>query len=84
MIALLAGIGVLAMCLAVIRIVRGPTMTDRVIALDVVVIASAAVLALLAWMHDDTSLLDVVVAMSLVSFIGTAAAAWHVERRDPQ
>jgi multicomponent Na+:H+ antiporter subunit F len=80
---LLAGV-VLAMALAGIRLLRGPTQADRVMALDVMVIAAVAAVALLAWRTGVTALLDAAVAVAMVTFISAVALAWYLEKRgDP-
>jgi multicomponent Na+:H+ antiporter subunit F len=80
---LLAGV-VLAMALAGIRLLRGPTQADRVMALDVMVIAAVAAVALLAWRTEMTALLDAAVAVAMVTFISAVALAWYLEKRgDP-
>lgn len=77
---LLAGV-VLAMALAGVRLLRGPTQSDRVMALDVIVIAAVAAVALLAWRTRIVALLDVAVATAMVTFVSAVALAWYLERR---
>ncbi|WP_428266160.1 monovalent cation/H+ antiporter complex subunit F [Haliangium sp.] len=71
----------LAMALAFLRLVRGPSLADRVVALDVVATAAVAVLIVRAVDHDQPVLLDVAVALALITFVGTVAFASYVERR---
>ena len=79
----LAILGVLAaaMALAVVRLLRGPALADRVMALDVLLMAAVAIAAVAAMRYGQVVLLDVAVAVSLIAFIGTAAASWYLERR---
>ena len=72
---------VLAMAIAVFRLLRGPTQADRVFALDVLVIAAVAVVSLLAWRTGVTAMLDVALAVAMVTFISAVALAWYLERR---
>ena len=71
----------LAMALAGIRLLRGPTRADRVMALDVLTISAVAAVALLAWRTGLTALLDVAVAVAMVTFMGAVALSWYLERR---
>jgi multicomponent Na+:H+ antiporter subunit F len=80
LVTLLSGV-VLAMGLATLRLLRGPTLADRVMALDVLVIAAVGGVALMAWQTDRAVFLDVAVAVAMVTFISAVALAWYLERR---
>lgn len=76
----LSGLAVATM-LAVLRLVRGPSVPDRVISLDLLAqIIVAGIAVGLALTREDTYL-AVLVAVSLLSFVGTATVARFVERR---
>ena len=66
------------------RLVKGPTLPDRVVSVDVITVLAVAVVGLLAVAHDDPDLLDVAVALALVAFLATLAFAWYAERRTEQ
>ncbi len=72
---------VLAMAIATFRLLRGPTQADRVMALDVLVIAAVASVAVFAWRISVTALLDLALAVAMVTFISAVALAWYLERR---
>ena len=72
---------ILAMGLAGIRLLRGPTQADRVMALDVLIISAVAAVALAAWRAGIPAVLDVAVAVAMVTFIGAVALAWYLEKR---
>jgi multicomponent Na+:H+ antiporter subunit F len=71
----------LAMVVAGLRLLLGPTRADRVMAMDVLIISAVAGVALLAWRSGVTALLDVAVAVAMVTFMGAVALAWYLERR---
>lgn len=71
----------LAMGLSTVRLLRGPTRADRAMAMDVLVISAVAAVALLAWRVGVTALLDVAVAVAMVTFLSAVALAWYLERR---
>ena len=71
----------LAMVLAGIRLLLGPTRADRAMAMDVLVISAVAAVAMIAWRTEVTALLDVAVAVAMVTFLGAVALAWYLERR---
>jgi multicomponent Na+:H+ antiporter subunit F len=72
---------VLAMACSGWRLLRGPTQADRVMALDVLVIAAVGATALAAWRFGKVVFLDVAAAVAMVTFITAVALAWYLERR---
>jgi multicomponent Na+:H+ antiporter subunit F len=70
-----AGILGVAALLLVARISLGPTMLDRVVALDVLVAVVICALALEAAVHRHTTTLPVLVVLSLVGFVGSVSVA---------
>jgi multicomponent Na+:H+ antiporter subunit F len=65
----------------VARLVLGPTLADRVVALDGLVITLISAIALDAALTGSPLFVDVVVVIALVGFVGTAAAARFIEER---
>jgi multicomponent Na+:H+ antiporter subunit F len=70
----------LAVVLTVIRLLRGPSLPDRVMALDLLTTLGIGVIATYAIATHQTALLDVAVATALISFLGTVAFAYYIER----
>ncbi|HET6625410.1 MAG TPA: monovalent cation/H+ antiporter complex subunit F [Nocardioidaceae bacterium] len=75
---------VLALCVAflavaalllVVRISLGPTMLDRVVALDVLVAVVICGLALEAAVHRHTTTLPILGVLSLLGFVGSVSIA---------
>ena len=69
-----AMLGVAAMLL-LIRISRGPTMLDRVVALDVMVAVVICGLALEAAVNLHTTTLPILAVLSLLGFVGSVTIA---------
>ena len=72
-----AGIGWLAVLLGVcaVRVVRAPTSAQRILALDLLVLVLIGLLALVAGRDADSYPLDAALALALLSFVATLAAA---------
>ncbi|MBC7373145.1 MAG: cation:proton antiporter [Frankiales bacterium] len=64
-----------------VRLVRGPSVPDRIVALDVLVQIVVAGIAVAAAVTRDGTYLAVLVAVSLLAFVGTVTVARFVERR---
>lgn len=71
----------LAALLTMVRLVAGPSVPDRIVALDVLVQIVVAGIAVAAALTRDGTYLAVLVAVSLLGFVGTATVARFVERR---
>lgn len=71
----------LALFLSFIRLVRGPTLPDRVVALDLMGVLTVGMIAAYAVVTDQPVLLDPAIVLALVGFLGTVAFARYVERR---
>ena len=71
----------LAMVLAFLRLARGPSLPDRVVALDLMTVLAVGFSALFAISADEPAFLDVAIALALVAFLATVALARFAERR---
>ena len=70
-----------AVVLAFVRLVRGPTLADRVVALDMMTVLIVAFCGLFAISAEERAFLDVAVVLALVGFLATVALARYAERR---
>lgn len=66
---------------AVARLVLGPRLLDRIVAIDVLGAIVVGLLVVTSLRVDEPSLIDVALAFALVSFVGTIAVAHYVEER---
>jgi multicomponent Na+:H+ antiporter subunit F len=66
---------------AVVRLLRGPTLPDRVVAIDLIATQSVALLASAAIAFDEPSLLQPALVLTLIAFVGTIAFARYVAKR---
>ncbi len=64
------------------RLARGPSIIDRVIAMDGLVVTGVAVIVTDAVNTENATFIPVAVVATLVGFVGTAVVARYVERRD--
>ena len=70
----------LAIAFAFLRLVRGPSLADRVIAFDLLATLGISILVAYAISTDQPAFLDVGLVLALVSFLGTVAFAHYMER----
>ena len=74
----------LAILLAVLRLIRGPSLPDRVVALDLISILVAGATAIYAIATGLAVLLEVATVIALIAFLGTVAFAHYIERQVSQ
>lgn len=77
---LATGLVLLSIFIAFIRLAKGPSLPDRVVAMDMMTVAIVAICGLLTLRYEDTAFLDVAIALALVSFMATVALARYAER----
>jgi multicomponent Na+:H+ antiporter subunit F len=71
----------LALFLALFRLIRGPSLSDRVVALDLIGVIAVGIIAAYDILTEQPVLLDAATVVALVAFLGTVAFARYVERR---
>ncbi len=70
----------LSLALTIYRILRGPTLADRVVALDMLALLGIAVIGIIAVKTEEYAYLDVAIALALVGFLATVAFARYIDR----
>jgi multicomponent Na+:H+ antiporter subunit F len=70
----------LALFLSFVRLVRGPTLPDRVVALDVMGVQAVGGIAAYAVATGQPVLAEPATVLALVGFLGTVAFARYLER----
>jgi len=73
---IIAGLG---MILLFIRLILGPGLVDRVVALDTLTIISVSLIVFYAFLSGRGIYLDVALVYALVSFLGVVALARYIE-----
>lgn len=71
----------LSFLVTVLRVVRGPTLPDRIIALDMLVAVAIGFIAVIGIKTGITLYVDVAIALGLVGFLATVAFARFVMSR---
>jgi multicomponent Na+:H+ antiporter subunit F len=73
-----------ALLVAFARLVKGPTLPDRIVAMDLFGVLVVGLIVVLAGRSGVRATLDAAIVIALVGFLGTVAYATYVERGDPQ
>ena len=72
------GILMLALVVTCLRVIKGPTLADRVLALDQLVAIAIGFIALIAIESGFSLYVDIALALGLVGFLATAAFARYI------
>jgi multicomponent Na+:H+ antiporter subunit F len=73
-----------SLLLALARAVRGPSLPDRVVALELTSMTSVGIILVRAVQDGSGYLLDIAIVLALVAFLGSVALAYFIERRSPE
>jgi multicomponent Na+:H+ antiporter subunit F len=73
-----------ALLIAVVRVVRGPTLPDRIVAMDLLGVLMVGLIVVLAASTQVPATLDAAIVIALIGFVGTIAYATYVQRGRPE
>jgi multicomponent K+:H+ antiporter subunit F len=71
-----------ALALNLRRLLKGPTISDRIVALDTMVINTIAIIVLIGIETADDTYFDVAMLLAMVGFVGTVAYCKFILRGD--
>jgi multicomponent Na+:H+ antiporter subunit F len=66
--------------IAFVRLLRGPGLPDRVVAIDLIGVVCVEIAVVSAAESGQDAFLDVAIVIALISFVGTVAYARYIER----
>ena len=73
-----------ALLIALIRLIKGPTLPDRIVAMDLFGVLVVGFIVVLAGSSGVRATLDAAIVIALVGFLGTIVYATYVEGGDPR
>jgi multicomponent Na+:H+ antiporter subunit F len=65
---------------ALYRLIKGPHFPDRVVAIDLMASVGIGIVAVYALATEDVAVFDIALVIALLSFLGTVAFAYYLER----
>ncbi|HEY0920507.1 cation:proton antiporter [Devosia sp.] len=75
------GILLVALLLTVARLIRGPTLADRILALDLLTVLAIGFIAAIAIRTGFSLYLDIAISIGLLGFLSTVALARYLLRQ---
>ena len=70
----------LSMLALIYRVIKGPSIPDRVVALDALGVNLIAIIALISIILDTYAFLEVILLLGILAFIGTVGMAKFLEK----
>ncbi|MBK9292206.1 MAG: cation:proton antiporter [Bacteroidetes bacterium] len=72
----------ISMVLITVRVLRGPSLMDRVVALDLLVIVSIGGLSAYAVLHNQPVMIDISLVLALIAFLSSVGfATYHMRSK---
>lgn len=72
----------ISVILVFIRFIKGPSLADRVIALDMLILISICIIAVYSIVYQQSTFLDIAMLFALIAFLSTTAYAFYLEKRE--
>ncbi|HTN69440.1 MAG TPA: monovalent cation/H+ antiporter complex subunit F [Dysgonamonadaceae bacterium] len=67
--------------LVLYRFIKGPTLPDRVTAVDLITTMVIAIIVVFSILWDSPNFFDVAMVLSLISFLGSISYAFYLTKR---
>ena len=71
----------LSILMVFFRFFKGPTISDRVVAVDLLVTIGIGVIAVYSILTDQHTFLDIALILALIGFLATVAYAFYIQKR---
>ncbi len=71
----------LSVLLIFVRFVIGPSITDRVVALDLLIITGMGLIAVYSILTDQPTFLDIAMIFALLAFLSSVAFSFYLKQR---
>jgi multicomponent Na+:H+ antiporter subunit F len=72
----------LSVVLVFIRFLKGPSLSDRVVALDLLITIGIGIIAVYSIISNQPTFLDIAMILALIAFLGTVAFSYYLEKRE--
>lgn len=71
----------LSIVLVFVRFFKGPTISDRVVAVDLMVTIGIGVIAVYSILTHQPTFLDIALILALIGFLATVAYSFYIQKR---
>ncbi|RZK64289.1 MAG: cation:proton antiporter [Pedobacter sp.] len=71
----------ISVILVMIRLIKGPQVVDRVIALDLIITIGISLITVYSIRYSEPILLDIAMIFALIAFLGTIAFSFYLDKQ---
>lgn len=71
----------LALVLIFYRFLKGPSIADKIIAVDLTITTGIGIIGVYSIVSDKSTLLDTAMILALIAFLSTVAFSYYLEQR---
>lgn len=68
--------------LAFARFLKGPTIADRVVALDLMITLCISIIAVYSIISDQSNFLDITILLGLIGFLSTVGFSYYLGKKN--
>jgi len=72
----------LALVFALYRFIKGPSVPDRIIALDLLITVSIGIMVIYSIITHQSTLLDIAMVLALIAFLGTLSFTFYLKQKN--
>jgi len=72
----------ISVILIMFRFLKGPSIVDRVIALDLLITTGIGIIAVYSIITNQPAFLDIAMILALIAFLSTVAFSYYLEKRN--
>jgi multicomponent Na+:H+ antiporter subunit F len=72
---------VLSVVLVLIRFFKGPSINDRIVALDLMITIGIGIIAIYSIISNQSTFMDIALIFALIAFLSTTAFSYYLEKR---
>lgn len=72
---------VISMILIFWRFIKGPSIADKIISLDLLITTAIGVIAVYSIIYNHSTLMDTALILALIAFLSTVALSYYLEKR---
>ncbi|KFD39129.1 cation:proton antiporter [Schleiferia thermophila] len=75
---------VISMLLVFYRFLKGPSMPDRIVAVDLLITIGIGIIAIYSIVSNRAPFLDIAMVLALIAFLSTVAFSYYIEKKNKQ
>ncbi len=72
----------ISVLLVFVRFLMGPSISDRVVALDLLITIGIGIIAVYSVISGKPTFLDIAMILALIAFLSTVAFSYYLEKRE--